>query len=1033
MLELARRCRAVGDGIQLSAAVARVVTAISAFAMLVGYPVNVQAGAPTFAALDADFNNGQPLELSGGQILFSSPTLADLTGDGKLEILAGGDDGNLHAIRHDGTILWTYQVANAINPYVAQPTATSVIRGAPSVGDLDGDGDMEIVIGVGTTGSAQLYDRPDVNGALVVLDHTGQLVDGWPFLPHDQVGNDFDGYTDAVAASPALGDLDGDGTLEIVASSFDMRIYAWHHDGTPVVGWPKFVRDTVWSPVGLADLNDDGALEVVVLVPTHVEPAFDTIDGGELRIYEGDGRLLCKHQIDQGFVSAPAIGDIDGDGALEIVTGTGDWYEGVGRGWEVYVFDGRCNPRPGWPQPTQGYMRSAPALADLDSDGNLEIIATSGTINWGTLDRRIYAWHADGSFVRGFPMVPRDFFDTSSYPLSPIVADWDGDGVPEIFTSLAWEVAGVDANGRQFTYYGWPDGPSGQKTLWGNYQLSNDPAIGDIDGDSHLELVIASVATEGDPARGGILVYESPAPARSTPWPMLGANAQHTHEYTYGVHKQFDAQVINHTIPKVMIPGTAYQVEITVENIGTESWSVADPYRLVLSDPSVFGLQNPPDRTMLTAQVSSGETETLGFAVQAPATPGYYFTEWRMTNGKHQFGRPLQMEIKVGNDPAIYVLATDTSQNSDGTSIYRAGLAKSIPAPRDAESYPWSDVIDFGISRNAFGYHVISSAGSTTRSEGETALGFLPHDASRPWRSLAMLPDGTGFYGLDINGRVHRTDGAEPLTFTGISAVQMQDIAVTPDGRGALALDRQGNVYRAGTAPSIKLPAALPFPPETAIARKLNVTADGKGYYILDDYGRVYAAGSAQPLSPNYDPHTGEDWARDFALTEAGRGYYLLDKYGGIHTGGDAPPLSTNFPPRWTNGEAVAIEVVDTRTADGPQLLPSTTSVSLIMADDDDDRTWSVYLTSDGSDRLAWTASLSPQVSWLALSQWTGTTPSDLMLTIYGSLPQGTYETTLLLEARDASGEVVHTSDIPVKLHVWDDINAIFLPMTVNR
>ncbi|NIV29642.1 MAG: hypothetical protein GWN58_09070, partial [Anaerolineae bacterium] len=47
-----------------------------------------------------------------------------------------------------------------------------------------------------------------------------------------------DGYVDGFYSSPSLGDLDGDGDLEIVAGSWGQHVYAWHHDGTLVAGWP---------------------------------------------------------------------------------------------------------------------------------------------------------------------------------------------------------------------------------------------------------------------------------------------------------------------------------------------------------------------------------------------------------------------------------------------------------------------------------------------------------------------------------------------------------------------------------------------------------------------------------------------------------------------------------------------------------------------------------------------------------------------------------------------------------------------------
>jgi outer membrane protein assembly factor BamB len=79
----------------------------------------VHADPPTIAATDPGFNNGRALQLSGARVVFSSPTLADLDGDRKLEIVVGGSDGIVYAIGPTGKLLWSYQVAQAIDPLVS--------------------------------------------------------------------------------------------------------------------------------------------------------------------------------------------------------------------------------------------------------------------------------------------------------------------------------------------------------------------------------------------------------------------------------------------------------------------------------------------------------------------------------------------------------------------------------------------------------------------------------------------------------------------------------------------------------------------------------------------------------------------------------------------------------------------------------------------------------------------------------------------------------------------------------------------------
>jgi hypothetical protein len=193
----------------------------------------------------------------------------------------------------------------------------------------------------------------------------------------------------------------GDGGAIVEGGSLGQTTYGLNPaNGVPTTGWPQFSADSVFSTAAVGDLYGTGTDDFVSGGASSAGFAYGKhySDGGQLRIFNDHGGLVCAAQTSEQIDSSPAIGPILPGGAYGIATGTGSYW-GLTKGIQpddntVKVFNTNCNQV--WSDTLNGFTGGSPALSDIEGNGQLAVVegtqagtvyalnATNGSILWQT-------------------------------------------------------------------------------------------------------------------------------------------------------------------------------------------------------------------------------------------------------------------------------------------------------------------------------------------------------------------------------------------------------------------------------------------------------------------------------------------------------------------------------------------------------------------------------------------------------------------------------------------------------------------------
>ena len=211
-----------------------------------------------------------------------------------------------------------------------------------------------------------------------------------------------------------------------------------------------------------------------------------------------------RNNISESIDASPAIGDIDRDGRMEVVTTTG-WAFQNAHSQSIFAWhlDDGSNVT-GWPVHTGSITAASVALADLDRDNRLEVIAAS----W---DGNVRAYHGNGSLMWNVDAF-HGASQRSRIEAGPVVADLDGDGFQDV-------VVPTDIN---IELLRGSDGSAMSAPIATMYSYFSSPAVGMLNG--HWSIVATGFrgghpTPESDPtAVGRISVYQVGTIALSAHW-----------------------------------------------------------------------------------------------------------------------------------------------------------------------------------------------------------------------------------------------------------------------------------------------------------------------------------------------------------------------------------------------------------------------------------------------------------------------------------------------------------------------------------
>ena len=454
-----------------------------------------------------------------GPVATASVTAGDMDGDGDLDLITGngndveGQQNNIY-LNNGGGDFSIRQRFGSLEDY------TDVT----AVGDLDGDGDLDVVVG-----NSSSMPEPRTNQDAIYLS---DLSDSGGRIPPSFTERRFGALLDFTRAI-AVGDIDGDNDLDIVTGNVAMKdpstgdwiggqniIYINNGQNPPTFASRPFgTGEDRTTSVALGDIDADGDLDIVAgNVGGQDNTTNPTGEQNVIYINNGagqyhTGQVVCGVTVNvrcfgtgKDQTRSVALGDVDSDNDLDIAVGNGDI---TGQQNRVYLNDGRGNF--GWrgserPFGTGTDQTASIAVADIDNDGNLDLVTGNGRA-YGQGDA-VYLNDGTGTFK----LESKIPFGTGGDDTSQVATgDLDGDGDLDIVSSSGKTAAESPEN---TVYFNGGVGNFISGRTFRDSSAESGLALGDIDRDGDLDVILGNQifmnSQSGINWQGGVILPNNP-------------------------------------------------------------------------------------------------------------------------------------------------------------------------------------------------------------------------------------------------------------------------------------------------------------------------------------------------------------------------------------------------------------------------------------------------------------------------------------------------------------------------------------------